>query len=285
MYQIIDINEDNLELYTSYLGEDLAENIGRSYYRALVAVDDDKPQSGMVWLVKHLDEEADTESNIIWVRCDAKEAFDQMMEAYSERARSEDVVRSHVFIPVKGGKEMKAMLIEKGFNMRLSESDVVVVKLSELSEMPLMKKLKKAPIPESIAPLNSLTLRTFRKGVSKCVMNGKYGLCEDLSELGIYWFEDEVSCVSSDDNGINGFFLFHLRPSGVMAVQLLVCLDNTFKTTLPFMMRQFVTAMEEKYGPDTLVELDRHNEQSLLLTEKLLPRGFGIPIYAGGRNE
>jgi hypothetical protein len=285
MFQIIDINEDNLELYSAYLGEDLAENIGRSYYRGLVAVGDGGPQSGMVWLLKHLDEEADTESNIIWVRSEDNDAFDEMMEAYSERARSEDVVRSHVFIPVKGGKEMKAMLIKKGFDMRLSESDVVVVKLSELSEMPLMKKLKKVPIPESIAPLNSLTLRTFRKGVSKCVMNGKYGLCEDLSELGIYWFEDEVSCVSSDDNGINGFFLFHLRPSGVMAVQLLVCLDNTFKTTLPFMMRQFVTAVEEKYGPDTLVELDRHNEQSLLLTEKLLPRGFGIPIYAGGRNE
>jgi hypothetical protein len=285
MFQIIDINEDNLELYSAYLGEDLAENIGRSYYRGLVAVGDDGPQSGMVWLLKHLDQEADTESNIIWVRSEDNGAFDEMMEAYSERARSEDVVRSHVFIPVKGGKEKKTMLIKKGFDMRLSESDVVVVKLSELSEMPLMKKLKKAPIPDSIAPLNSLTLRTFRKGVSKCVMNGKYGLCEDLSELGIYWFEDEVSCVSSDDNGINGFFLFHLRPSGVMAVQLLVCLDNTFKTTLPFMMRQFVTAMEEKYGPDTLVELDRHNEQSLLLTEKLLPRGFGIPIYAGGRNE
>ena len=70
-----------------------------------------------------------------------------------------------------------------------------------------------------------------------------------------------------------------------MAIQLLRCLDDTFKTTIPYMMCRFVKAMEEKYGSDALVEMDRHNEQSLLLSEKLLPRGLGIPIYVGERQE
>ena len=133
--------------------------------------------------------------------------------------------------------------------------------------------------------MNQLSLRTFRKGISKCIDKGRFGLCEDLSELGIAWFEDTVSCVSTVEGIINGFFLFHKRPSGVLAVQLLICLDKSFKTTLPLMMKQFVVAMEENYPPDTLIELDRHNEQSMLLTERLLPRGFGIPIYAGSREE
>lgn len=287
MYKVVDVNEDNLDIYRGYLGEDLAENIGRSYYRAIVMIGESQatPVSGMVWTLKNVERDADNESNIIWIRCDDKGSFSDMIDAYAQRVKEEGVVRSHAFIPVKDGKEMKAMLMEKGFNMRLSESDVIVVKLSELSKMPMMKRMEKMAIPENIMSLNQLTMRTFRKGIAKSVSQNRYGLCDDLSELGILWFEDDVSCVSTVDSVINGFFLFHKRPSGVLAVQLLVCLDKSFKTTLPFMMRKFVTTMEEKYDPDTLVELDRHNEQALLLSEKLLPRGFGIPTYAGGREE
>ena len=43
--------------------------------------------------------------------------------------------------------------------------------------------------------------------------------------------------------------------------------------------------MEEKYSPDRKVTFDRHNEQVLMLAEKLLPRGFGIPVYVGSRQE
>ena len=287
MYQIIDINEDNLDSYVGYLGNDLAENIGRIYYRGMVVTDDstDEPVSGMVWMLKNVEKDADNESNIIWIRCDDKESFDTMINAYAERVKSEEVVRSRAFIPVKNGKEMKAMLIGKGFNMRLSESDFVLMKLSELSKMPMMERMRKMPIPEGIMPINQLTMRIFRKGISKCVSQGRFGLCDDLGELGMLWFEDDVSCASTVDGAVNGFLLFHKRPSGVLAIQLMVCLDKSFKTTLPFMMSQFVRAMEEKYDPDTLVEIDRHDEQALLLTEKLLPRGFGIPIYSGGREE
>ncbi len=288
MYHITDINEDNIELFSDYFDDDLSENVGRFYYRFIVLSDDDSHElvAAMAWMLKFVEnEDRANESNIIWVRCDDDNAFGPMMEAYSERIRAEQVVRSTVSIPVKGGKEMKAKLMGAGFNMRLAESDVVLVRLSELSEMPLMKKMRKLTVPDNIVSLNLLTMRCFRKGVSKSISMGRYGLCEDLAELGILWFDDDVSCVSTIDNGINGLFLFHKRPSGIIAVQLFVCLDKSFRTTLPYMMRRFIIAMEEKYGPDTLVELDRHNEQSMLLAEKLLPRGFGIPIYRGSRKE
>ena len=286
MYQIIDIDEDNAETYERFLSRDLAENFGRAYYRGILARNDDnEPVGGMVWCLKNYEKDEDTESSIIWIRCEEEDVFSEMMDAYTERIREDGVLRSQVSIPVKNGKELKARLRDSGFQMRLTESDIIIVKLSELTSMPLMKKMKKMQIPEDILPLNQLSLRTFRRGIAKCIDKGRFGLCEDLSELGISWFEDMVSCVSTVDGAINGFFLFHKRPSGVLAVQLLICLDKSFKTTLPLMMKQFVVAMEENYPPDTLIELDRHNEQSMLLTERLLPRGFGIPIYAGSREE
>ena len=45
-----------------------------------------------------------------------------MMQGYSERAKSDGVVRSFAFVPVKNGKEMKAMLIEQGFKFKSSDS-------------------------------------------------------------------------------------------------------------------------------------------------------------------
>ena len=50
-------------------------------------------------------------------------------------------------------------------------------------------------------------------------------------------------------------------------------------------MRYSILAMEEHYPGDTHVMLDRHNESSFLLSEKLFPRGFGVPVYAGSREE
>jgi hypothetical protein len=239
----------------------------------------------MVWVLRNMEKEADNESDIVFLKCDDFAVFKEMMDGYKARIRADMVIRSHAHIPVKNGKMLKDMLKKSGFSMKLTESDVIIVKLSELSEMPLMKKLRDKKMPDSITTLNQVSIRAIRRGISKSVSQGMVGLCDDLENLGVRWFEDEVSCVSTGDDGINGMFLFHLRPSGIVAVQLLVCLDSSFRKTLPNLMCRFVLAMEEKYKPDTRIELDRHNEQSLLLSEKLLPRGFGIPIYAGSREE
>ena len=287
MYRIIDVSIDNCDDYTYFLGEDVAENIGREYYRGIVAVSETNSQvaGGMVWVLKNLETRADTESNIVFIKADDDEAVPVLMEGYKKRIRDDKVTFSHAYIPTKEGKGLKALLKQEGSNMRLFESDVIIVKLSELSEMPFIKKLRKSKIPESIMPLNQVVLKSFRDGIRRCISQGRTGLCDDLESLGIHWFEEDVSCVSVNESGINGFFLFHQRPSGIIAVQLLVCLDQSFRTTLPELMCKFVTLMEEKYSPDTKIEFDRHNEQSLLLSEKLLPRGFGIPIYVGSRRE
>ncbi len=287
MSSIIDVDRNNLEEYRRFIGDEIAENIGRAYYRAIAAISDidDKIVGCMVWVLRNMEKEADNESDIVFLKCDDFAVFNEMMDGYKARIRADMVIRSHAHIPVKNGKMLKDMLKKSGFSMKLTESDVIIVKLSELSEMPLMKKLRHKKMPDSITTLNQVSIRAIRRGISKSVSQGMVGLCDDLENLGVRWFEDEVSCVSMNDEGINGMFLFHLRPSGIVAVQLLVCLDSSFGTTLPNLMRRFVLAMEEKYEPDTMIELDRHNEQSLLLSEKLLPRGFGIPIYAGSREE
>lgn len=287
MYEIVELSEYNIAAYDSYIDKDIAELIGRVYYRGLVVLNISvEPVASLVWQLRDYEKiNKNTRSDIIWAKCNDRDAFAVLMEEYSRSVKEEGVFESRVLLPAKTGKELRALFESVGFEMEIAESDIMIARVSELAAMPFMQKLSKKKMPDNIVLLNTITMRTFRRGVIKCVERGNYGLCEDLIDLGISYFDNDVSSISLCEGEINGFFLFHRRPSGIMAVQLLRCLDDSFKTTIPYMMRRFVTAMEEKYGPDARVELDRHNEQSLLLSEKLLPRSLGMPIFTGNRKE
>ena len=187
-----------------------------------------------------------------------------------------------VAIFLSGYKNEKEALKAAGFSAKLSEGDNIIVKLSELSAMPIMKSRK---IPHNIGTISELTLRKFRKGISKAISRGRKGLCEDLSYLSMGWFEGDVSCYSMDEDEISGFLLFHKLPSEMLSIQLMIGLDNNYDKNLLGMVRKFIVSMEEKYPPETKIVLNRHNSASLQLAEKLLPRGFGIPVYAGNREE
>ena len=286
MYKTLDLTDDNISVYRKYVGADMAENIERTCYHGLVTCDGSGgPVAGIMWKFKRLESADDSESVIEWIRAEDEAAFDEMMEAYHEKMINYEVRHSKVEIPAKDGKGLKTLLKKAGFDMKFTESDLIIMRLSQLSESEFMKKLQGRKIPDTIRPIRDLAPRAFKTGIAKCVIKGRKGLCEDLDDLYLQWFETDVSCASFDEKGVNGFFLFHKKPSGLITVQLMVCLDSNFKTVLPLMMRQFVNAMEEKYGPDQKVAFDRHNEQVLLLAEKLIPRGFGTPVYSGGREE
>ncbi len=286
MYVITELTDENISLFTEYIDEDMTENIERTNYFGLAAVDDfGKVKATMLWQYKNLELDADNESLIEWIRADDPEAFTRMIDVYRVMALENEVVTSKVVIPVKDGKELKALLKEAGFDMRLSESNLITVKLSELSDSAFMKKMRGKKIPGSVKTLKEIPPRMFRDGIAKCLMKGRTGLCDDLGDLYIQWFEMDVSTVSTGENGVNGLFLFHKKPSGLITVQLMVSLDSNDKSLLPMLIYRFVSAMEEKYSPDRKVTFDRHNEQVLMLAEKLLPRGFGIPVYVGSRQE
>lgn len=282
--KIIDLNEDNIREYTSEIGEDVAENISREYYRGVVVVSEDGEEmaAGIIWQYKNLKEQKDTESVIEWIRVRDAEAAGALFDAYSERVAKEKTTRTHVVIPVKDSSNETQALQDAGFKVRLTEGDNIVVSLSELSTLAVMKSRK---VPDYIYPLNTLVLRRFRRGVEQCVSIGQTGLCEDLDLLPMTWFDPDISFYAEKDGKICGFLLFHVMPSGMIAIQLMVGWGKDFQQTILGMIRKFIITMEENYSPDTKIQMNRRNQASLLLAEKLLPRGFGIPVYAGGREE
>ncbi len=280
--ETVELTLDNIFEYTDFFGEDMAENIGRFYYRGLAVNDGEETKAGLIWEYSNLDMEAENESHIEFFKTTDLGAAEIVFAKYREMAAEEGIRRTFFVIPVKDSKTEKAALKKEGFTVRLTESDHIIVKLSELSAMPLMEKRK---IPDGIKPLEEVTVRKFRQGIERCVKAGRRGVCEDLTTLRLGWFDQEVSCCYEKDDKVTAMLLFHKLPSKMLSIQLMVCMDDDYGKILPGLMRKYVITCGELYPPDTMILLNRHDEASFNLSEKLLPRGFGIPVYAGSREE
>lgn len=276
--EIFSLDKSNIAYYEEYIGEDLYEKLENMAYHGFVAEEDLEAKAGIIWRYGE-----ENKSIIVWFKLSDREAAKEVLDAYDKSIQQMNVKESDIVIPVAQPSLEKELLKEEGFRMRLSESDDIIVTLSELSAMPLMKDRK---IPEGVKLLSEVTEEEFKKGISRCVAAGKTGLCENIEDIPKKYFDEDVSTCYVNRNGeITGFILFHVLPSQMLSFQLMVCLDKDVKTVLPGMMRLFVSSMEEYYYPDVKIILNRHNEASMLLSEKLLPRGFGIPVYVGNREE
>lgn len=280
---IIELTEDNVEEYMEYLTEDIAENIGRTFFNGLVAVDDSEmPKAGIVWEFKNMLSDTDKESKIIWLQADDEESFNELFDKYDRNIKMEGVVKSTFSLPAKTSQNLKLMLKARGFSVNLMEGDKITAKLSEIADISAFSKIH---ISDEVMPLRGATQRGFSAAVSRTLVQGHYGTCEDLAYLPRLYFENDVSCYAEVDGQIVGLFLVHRTPSEQLEVVLMHVTGKESVKLLPQMIKQAVESAYESYDPDTRIIINRHDYASLALGERLFPRGFGIPVYEGERTE
>lgn len=276
------LDEDNIENYTDYVTLDVAENIGRTFYRGILAIDGESPVAGMVWEVRHMMQNEDNESNIVWLRIDASEAEDPLFENYKTSIREDEVVKSTFSLPAKSSAKEKEALSSAGFSVKFMEGDLIKARLSEIAELSFIQKITPS---EDVRPLSTITQRGFNAAVRQYMTLGRFGLCEDLPYLSRSFFENDISCYYESGGQVNGLLLFHKNPSEGLVVVIMASIGNDYAKVLPQMIKFSVLNATEIYAPDTEVWIDRHNYPALALSEKLFPRGFGIPVYVGERLE
>ena len=283
------LDENNIEDYTSYLGEDAAEDLVRNFFRGLVLLEEgnEEPLGWMIWELKNPTAKEQVESYIRWFYAGNSEEAGALFMRYSEMIAEDGVEKSTAIISAtKESNSLRNILTEQGFDMVLTEGDDVSVGLSELLIMPIFQK-KREP-SDKLHPLEDMPLRSFRSVTSKLEMLGQKGNCEDLSFLPMNYFDKSVSCYYEDDNSVKGVVLFHKQPSGSLALKVMRAFDVSQKEAPKILMKMLffsIELMKSCYSEDTQVVVDRHNDAAFLLSEKLFPRGFGRPVYRGSRNE
>ncbi len=277
------LSEDNVENFGEFIPADIGENIGRYFYNGLIVKDRDIPVAGMIWELKNtMSEKSDIVSSIVWLKADNEEAFTLLFHDYDELISEAGVARSVITLPARTGKFEKQALKNIGFNVKLDEGDTIVSTLAEITDIGFLSKIKPG---DDIKPLRSATQRGFNLAMRRMIKAGHTGLCEDIAYLPRLYFENDVSCYYEDDGVISGLFLCHLTASDMLKVVLMAAIGKDYVKILPQMIAQAVSSANEKYDPQTQVVIDRHNYASLALGEKFFPRGFGMPVYVGSRDE
>lgn len=279
---VVILEEDNIEQYSDYVTPDIAENIGRTFYRGLVITNEDTPVAGMVWEVKNMMQDVDNENNISFLKVDDEEAGNLLLEEYKQFAVDDEVVKSNFVLPARSTSREKELLKSAGFTVLFMEGDLIKTRLSEIAQL---KQFQKVTVSENIHSLMTMTQRGFNNAIRQFMLKGKYGLCEDLSYLSRSYFENDISCYSELDGTVNGIFLFHKKPSGGLLVVIMAAIGSDFGKIIPQMIKFSVQSALENYSDETEVWIDRHDYASQALSEKLFPRGFGIPVYMGSRQE
>ena len=280
--ELIRLSEDNISEYAQTIPEDIAENIGRTYYRGIVGTEGGTPVAGIIWLIQNTMSDEKRKSHIVWLYLAEDEYAGELFDEYKKMVENEKVTSSSFALPARSGKALKPVLKANGFTVSLMEGDEIVARISEIAEIGFLKKI---PATDDVKPLRSITQRGFNLAVRRMMTRGYYGLCEDIEYLPRMFFENDVSCYIERDGVISGLFLCHKTASGRLKVELMAAVGKDYVKMLPMLLAGAYRSASSLYPPETEVVIDRHNYASLALGEKLFPRGFGIPMYIGSRTE
>ena len=277
---IKEIMEDNIEEYSSIISEDVAENMERMYYRGLACHDDDGGvQSAMIWELRSVEKDGDTEACIESVYADDLGSLEDLLKEYHDQAVDEEVVRSFFEITALD-KEVGDALGGLGFDISSVEGSDVMLTVSELAAIPLMKKKP----PSYIKSIAELDIKSYHQGIMKILFKNDVSAMEDLSYIPKNWFEQDVSCYVITDNKVNGFLLVHKFPSGILRPVLYCATGPDSVKDLAYMMIYSIGRAAEKH-PDSKVLIRRRNDKVKAMVNKLFPGKKGEPAMSGKREE
>ena len=264
--EILELDSSNVTDYEDLLDKDVAESIGREYYRGIVALDDGgSPSGAMVWEYKNLDEDDDTKAEICFLHSEETETAQSLLEEFDDQASSNDVCRS--FFELSDlPDEIKQVLRENGFDISSGEGKNLTISVSDLNALASMKK----KLPDGVVALEEVMEVKFIQGVTNIMFHGKKGIMEDLEFVEKSWYDESISSCVITDGKISGMFLVHRFPSGMLMPVLFAAMGPNLKMDLMNMILFTAKKTVETYPGDTPVCIKRHSDEVAGLTRKLI---------------
>ena len=279
--KVCEINEENMDEFASILGQDIAADLERVFFRGLgVKNGDDEAVGALVYELIGSESDQGTKSFIRLLKSDSDEAFGLMEKAYSRAEFFEDEI-SQSFYEVsdeKSASEYGAV----GFSVENRESDYLRITLGDLAGTEFAKKRK---VPDHIKYLNELSHMEYRCAVKDFLAKGHKGMLEDLAYLPLSWFERDISVCSTADDRVDGLFLVRATPSGMLIPMLYSAFGPYYAKNLFYMLFKSIERAMDKYPPETPIVICRSKKASRDIMSKILPTARGDKVFCGVRQE
>ncbi len=279
--EVVHITESNADDFSAYIDEDMLDNLDRTFFRAIGALDDDgSPVGAMVFELKNSESEDDTKSRIRAMKVENDDVRDIIMSEYKSMVNEEEVVESFYEMP----DEVASHRLEgSGFSLEVSEGLDLVVSMEDVKKVADSIRLSK--FPPYITSLSGVTVMQYRSFIKNCLFKGRYGLLEDLAYLPKNWFEQEISACALTDEDVCGMLLLKKAPSGMLFALLYTAFGPDYQKNLGLMMAYAAKKVVELYPEDTRLVIRRHNEMVKKLTDRFFSNCRGEQVYNGKREE
>ena len=279
---IQELYEDNINEYLDVVGTDIAEDMSRMYFHGIACHDDldDTLKAALVWELKSVEKPEDTESEIVCVFQEDSEGLIAALEEYSKRIGDDKVARS--FFELSDIDETREIVFaDSGFDMSTAESREIKIPLGKLRSLSMLKD----KVPKYIKSLSEIDNDQFNQGMIRIMFNKNVGALDDMCYLSKEWYDQETSSCVITDGKVNGFFLVHRYPSGILVPVLLYAAGPYSKYDLLYMMRHSINSALAAYPEDTMVSIRRRNDKVRALATKLFPDEKGSTVISGQRIE
>ena len=281
MLEISEITPEIIAGCEALMQPDTAENLERRHSRSLAAVNEKGLAEGiLVWMLKEKEEEESSEAELIDFNGVNEGAMEQLLTEYGDRT-GEDSVNRSFFEWTEMGSDKREALLSADFELEEKEGRDIILDISDLDSV----KVRKKKLPDTIGNIGSLDGLQFMQGITNCVLHGKTGLMDDLAVMPRYWYDPDLSCYVKTDGRINGFFLIHRTPSGILMPVLFTAIGPDSRMDLLNMLCYSVNAVRSVCPEGTKILIRRHEEYVYSLLSYLLPGRKGETVWAGNRME
>lgn len=277
------LSSNNLNKFRDYLDKDASENIGRVFYKGIVATEKDVPRAGIIWeILSRHDEHEGPFSRIVWMRISDDEAGRILLHYYDEIMADEKVKGSYFEFDESYGYEKLKLLEDAGFTLSMATGTAAHITLADIRNMLSQGPQGHAP---NILSLEEMETDAFLKGIRDCVDNTDRHILPDVLSLPISWYEQEVSCYHQKDEGCMGFLLIHKSGSEKLIVELLSDWGPESKNNMMNMIRYSASQILDLYSESTRILVFEKNENIRQLVSYLFPQAKRMQCIKGFRKE
>ncbi len=278
---VIQITQEIALNYADMIPEELSDDLGREYFRGLVAENDGdgRTEAAMIWEMKKLEEpDVPSEAEILWFWVDDETGGVELLREFELSIQNYNIDVTSFELESLEPVE-KAVLTRSGFEIRKAESRDICVTVEEMASLPFFHRETK-PV-DYIKSLADVTASQFKAGIMDSVFHGRYGLTDDLPFLPMARYDPDISSCTFTDDRVNGLLLVHRTVTGMFIVELLFAMEPDANINLLKMIRFSVDMAKALCDTEDRVILRRHNKAAEALVHKLFPDKKGAVVIKG----
>ncbi len=271
---IVEIDAYNLDNYMDILGIDMAENVGRTGFYAF-GTDEKRTETAIMWKIAP-NEEGERVSDILLFRAGNKSLGKELLLELVKKSGDFGVNKYHITMDRVSDIEM-GLLKGFGFTVSRVESKDVASTISDVQ----LNALNAIPATVKPVALNELTYPEFRQQLTTSILKNKRGACSDVADLPMRWYDQDLSCGIVKNGEVEGMFLIHVLPSGIILPVLLTSSGDAPIKDMLMMIRYSLGEALKKYPPDSVVRVYRRNADIKALTDRLFKEKRFATVFEG----